>query len=151
MKKMSLVVLALSAFYALAARPARADDGRGPNTFEATNTIEVVRSTFTCQPVTVSSMGATVGVTDLVGSTVPAYVFIEFQNLEATAGIWVGETTTVSTSTTAGIKGAGQRGQKVPAGTAGNPKRFPVPPYKKLYAVCDAASGTCDAEVCKGR
>ena len=110
---------------------------------------QVLSSTMVCAPVSISTMGATGGPTDIVGAVTPyAYSRVTVQNMEGSALLFVGGIT-VSTSTTAGIPGAGVRGFKIAAG--GADKEFLIKPGMKLYAVCSAASGVCDAEVCKAR
>lgn len=117
---------------------------------QAANSVEVLRSSHTCQPVTVSTMGAGAGVTDIVSNPTQVWAFVEIQNLEVSAGLWCSENSTVSTTTTAGIPGAGVRGQKVPATET---KKWLLPPTSRWYCVCDATGGTktCDTEVCKGK
>lgn len=133
-----------------------------PVVFGATNTA-----------VAVSTMGATAGPTEVSGNPVyssitslaavvanPFYTNILVQNVDPSSDIYCGYTSNVSTSTTAGIKGAGVMGMRICGSSASlstpptcSPsQQFGLAPYQQFYCVSgETGTTTSTAIVLKWR
>lgn len=133
-----------------------------PVVFGATNTV-----------VSVSTMGATAGPTEVSGNPVysslksltdiaanPFYTNIIVQNVDPSSDIYCAYTSNVSTSTTTGINGAGVMGMRICGSSASlstpptcpPSQQFGLAPYQKFYCVSgETGSATSSAIILKWR
>lgn len=105
----------------------------------ATAIVETMSSTMSVQGVSISSSVAT----SVVGSTGTANRFVTILNLDATANLFCGERTTITTSITSVLGGF-----RI---TPGQSVFFAIVPRSNFYCKNDGGSGATWASVARGR